>query len=73
MRRTSFRLTWSAFMSFGVFNAVVNSNYRLTGLINNGLSWKRKEEDLKKYDFTTDYMQGTVWKFFRLKTDDANK
>lgn len=58
------------FMCFGLLNGFINSYYRLTGLVNNGLEWQRKEEELKKYDFTTDYMKGTIWKFFRLSKEN---
>jgi len=67
LRRSMFRLTWSSFISFGALTAFYNSYYRLTGLVSNGLEWKRKDNKLKKYDFTTDYMKGTIWSFFRLQ------
>ena len=57
-------------MTFGGFFAFTNSYYRLTGLVFNGLEWRKKENKLKKYDFTSDYMKGSIWRFFRIQEED---
>ena len=58
------------FVSFGCLTGFLNSYYRLAGLVDNGLVWRRKEESLKKYDFTSEYSQGTIWNFFKLSKND---
>ena len=35
--------------------ALLNSYNRLAGLVENGLWWRRKENRLRKYDFTSDF------------------
>jgi len=33
--------------------------------MDNGLRWKRSDMDLKKYDFTSDFEENTIYKHFR--------
>jgi len=73
LKRSMFKLTWTAFMTFGAFTAFSNSYYRLVGLVDNGLVWRRKEESIKKYDFTSDYLKGTIWNFFRVEKKDQEE
>jgi len=42
-------------MTWGAIMGMWNSQYRLKGLVENGLRWKRKDEKLKKYDFTSEF------------------
>ena len=51
----------------GSFMAMNNSAYRLAGLIENGLEWKRREKRLDKYDFTTEFEKNSIWKMLRVK------
>jgi hypothetical protein len=39
------------------------SYQRLTGFYDNGLRWKRPEDRLRKYDNTSHFENGTVWRF----------
>ena len=41
------------------------SYYRLAGLMDNGLRWKRPDRNMRKYDFTKDFEEGTIFKHFR--------
>jgi hypothetical protein len=45
------------------------SYYRLCGLMDNGLRWKRKDKSLNKYDFTSDFENNTIFKHFRERPD----
>lgn len=50
---------------FGLQAAMGNSYMRLTGKTENGLRWKYRDGYLRKYDFTTEYENQTIWKYFR--------
>jgi len=62
-----FSLSWTAGTAFGGLFALANSYYRLKGLVDNGLRWKRPERKLRKYDFSTEFEDNTIWKHFRLR------
>lgn len=64
-RRITFNSAWTTIIGLGMLTALNNSYYRLTGLVENGAEWSRKEPELKKYDFTKGYEEGTVWKYLR--------
>lgn len=49
----------------GLFWAVQCSSYRLTGMMDNGLRWKRKDRALQKWDVTKDFEEHTIFKHFR--------
>lgn len=61
-----FKMTWSMIMGLGAVTAVHNCQYRLRGLVNNGVEYERKEKELKKYDLTTKQNEKSWWGFFRL-------
>jgi len=42
--------------------ALRNSAYRLEGLVPNGLP--KKKAELVKYDYTTELVNSTFWKYF---------
>jgi hypothetical protein len=52
---------------WGVMMAFMNSNYRLLGLVDNGLVWKRRNTRLRKYDFTSDFEKYTFWRYLRIR------
>jgi hypothetical protein len=58
------------FNIIGIVTALNCSYYRLTGLMDNGLRWKRKDKSLNKYDFTRDFENHTIFKHFRERADD---
>jgi hypothetical protein len=45
------------------------SYYRLIGLMDNGLRWKKKDRNLNKYDFTRDFEKHTIFKHLRERND----
>lgn len=49
----------------GLLGAYSASHYRLTGLMDNGLRWRRPDYQLRKYDFTRDFEEKTIFKHFR--------
>ncbi|CAD8166856.1 unnamed protein product [Paramecium octaurelia] len=67
VRQRGFSIAWNSIMMAGALFACMNSNNRLTGFVDNGLQWRRKEQRLNKYDFTSEFEEGTIWKFFRLR------
>ena len=48
---------WGFCMIWGAMMGLWNSNYRLRGLVDNGLKWRRKDTSLRKYDFTSEFEQ----------------
>ncbi len=60
-------MVWTGVMAGGFIFGLNNSFYRLQGLTENGLVWKRKERKLNKYDFTSEFEDKTIWKHFRLR------
>jgi hypothetical protein len=65
MRRFAYRSAYQLSFLFGLSMATYNSTARLCGLTENGLSWKYQHNSIKKYDFTSQYEQGTIWKYLR--------
>lgn len=55
------------FIYFGATIALCNSYYRLTGYVDNGLTWNRKNNKLRKYDFTSEHEKGSFWGYFRIR------
>ena len=53
------------FNLFGINLMFQCSYFRLTGLLDNGLRWRYREEKLDKYDFTRDFERRTIFKYFR--------
>lgn len=51
----------------GGIMALCNSNLRLKGFVSNGLSWKYAMDSYRKYDFTSDYEDETIWGSLRLR------
>lgn len=37
---------------------------RLTGFYENGLRWKKPEQKLKKFDFTSEFEKQSMWRHF---------
>ena len=66
-RRSMFSMSWTFATAWGGLFALANSYYRLKGLVENGLRWKRPERKLRKYDFSSEFEENTVFKYFRLK------
>jgi len=54
---------------WGIYMMFQCSYYRLTGLMDNGLRWKTRDQKLKKYDFTRDFERQTIFKYFRERLD----
>lgn len=54
---------------WGSIFAMTTSYYRLTGRMENGLRWKRKDLLYSKYDFTKDFEQRTIFKHMRERVD----
>ncbi len=54
---------------FGSFVAMCCSYYRLIGFMENGLRWKRRDLLYSKYDFTRDFEDATIFKYFRERLD----
>lgn len=61
-RRGQFRRYHRLFIAFGVILALRNSYYRLEGYVPNGLP--KNDGGLVKYDFTSELVNGTFWRFF---------
>ena len=55
LKRSMFKTVWGFSATFGFIMSMWNSQYRLKGLVENGLRWKRKDEKLNKYDFTSEF------------------
>ncbi|KRX10057.1 hypothetical protein PPERSA_08460 [Pseudocohnilembus persalinus] len=66
-RRSLYNMCYTGVMAWGGLFALQNSFYRLRGYVDNGLQWKRKERKLKKYDFSTDFEDNSIWRHFRLR------
>ncbi len=54
---------FNIFAVTGIFLGLRNSYYRLTGLVPNGLP-RIEEDELVKYDYTTDFLRDTFWGLF---------
>ena len=50
-------------VGLGVALALRNSSYRLEGYVANGLP-KKEVDDVVKYDYTSEIINGTFWKYF---------
>ena len=62
-RRSDFKRYHRIITALGIAMAMRNSAYRLEGFVPNGLP--RKDTDaLLKYDYTTDLINNTFWRFF---------
>lgn len=66
-RRNDYRFYHRIITAFGFFLALRNSAYRLEGLVPNGLP--KKKAELVKYDYTTELVNSTFWKYF-IETHD---
>jgi hypothetical protein len=66
-RRSNFNLAWSIIIGWGGLFGILNSYYRLKGLTDNGLKWRRPDKKLRKYDFTSEYEKGTIWRYLRIR------
>jgi hypothetical protein len=53
------------FTHFGLTMATYGSYYRLIGLMDNGLTWKKKDSLFNKYDFSKDFEETTIFKYLR--------
>ena len=69
-RRNDFKRFHRMITMFGVLLAFRNSSYRLEGFVPNGLPKERKE--LVKYDFTSELINSTFWKYFVESHDKPN-
>ena len=62
--RPVYYLFLNVYMSIAAYLGLQNSYYRLTGLTANGLKWEEEPEpELKKYDFSSDFVEKTFWKY----------
>lgn len=68
-RRNDFRRFHRIFTVFGIALALRNSSYRLEGMVPNGLP--KRSEDLVKYDFTSEIINSTFWRYFIESHDKA--
>jgi len=50
-------------VAVGISMALRNSSYRLEGYVPNGLP-KKEVDNVVKYDYTTDLINTTFWKYF---------
>lgn len=62
-RRSEYRRAHRIIVAFGIALALRNSCYRLEGLVPNGLP-HNEVDDVVKYDYTTDLLNSTFWKYF---------
>jgi hypothetical protein len=61
-RRNDFKRLHRVIVGFALALALRNSSYRLEGYVPNGLP--RQNRDLVKYDFTSELVNTTFWKYF---------
>jgi len=61
-RRTDYKIYHRMCTGLGLYLALRNSAYRLEGLVPNGLP--KKKAELVKYDYTTELVNSTFWKYF---------
>lgn len=59
-----------ASLVFGMAGAFQLPYRRLTGYWDNGLRWKVQEDKFKKFDNTSVFEANTIFKRFRLRSDD---
>lgn len=59
----------SGFMFYGLYSAMNCSYYRLIGMMDNGLRWKKRDLVYCKYDMTRDFEARTIFKHFRERND----
>ena len=58
-------LFFNIYLSLSVYLGMQNSYYRLLGFKPNGLNWEEEvEPELKKYDFSSDFVKNSIWKHF---------
>jgi hypothetical protein len=62
-RRGDFKRFHRMLVGLGVALALRNSSYRLEGYVANGLP-KKEVDDVVKYDYTSEIINGTFWKYF---------
>lgn len=60
----------TAFTYFGILMSTSCSYYRLIGLMDNGLTWKKKDKIFNKYDFTKDFEDTTIFRYLRERPAD---
>jgi hypothetical protein len=70
LKLTALHVYMHFFNLLGITTALNCSHGRLTGLMDNGLRWKRKDRKLTKYDFTKDFEKHTIFKHFRERIDN---
>lgn len=61
-RRNDYKRYHRIFTVFGLVMALRNSANRLEGFVPNGLP--RETPELVKYDFTSEILNSTIWKYF---------
>lgn len=61
-RRNDYKRYHRLITAFGLFLAMRNSSYRLEGYVPNGLP-RLAADDVVKYDYTTDLINNTFWKY----------
>ena len=67
MRKRVFNAVYTYILAVGFFLGMNNSAYRLSGLVENGLRWKRKTPTFNKYDFTSHFESNSIWKALRVR------
>jgi hypothetical protein len=61
-KRSEYRRIHRVIVAFGFAMALRNSSYRLEGYVPNGLP-RVEVDDVVKYDFTSELLNGTFWKY----------
>lgn len=61
-----YMFTWNF---FGVYAMMNCSYFRLNGVLDNGLRWKNSDITLKKYDFTKDFEEQSIFKYLRQRVE----
>jgi len=69
--RVNYKRYHRAFVAFGIAFGLRNSCYRLEGYVANGLP-KKPIDDLVKYDFTSELINSTFWRYI-VDTNDKPK
>jgi hypothetical protein len=60
-QKTVYWLFFNTYLAMAVY---MNSYYRLVGCNPNGLHWNEQpDEELNKYDFTSEFMHKSFWKY----------
>ena len=58
------------FFALGVSMMIAVPFRRLTGYWDNGLRWKSPEDKLNKFDCTSHFEANTIWKRFRIRSEE---